>query len=156
PTAVAMQTLWTPVAMKRLLAGRAGRLPIAGLHDGVVRGITCTRNGTDSPGHRLPLWSMPSRRASQSMSDFVQQCVADLFPGIVQGVEPSDLDAFCPIFAHAQPSLRVGPAKCPAMQSVLAYFLVGNGFQFVQIHDLFRSELIGGPLHRCSGPSSPQ
>src|SRR6266849_1083232 len=51
---VAAQTPRSLVAVENLLAGRTRCLPVARLHDRLIRIVAGTRLGTDSHGNRFP------------------------------------------------------------------------------------------------------
>ena len=126
PASVAAQAPRSPVAVEGLLAGRAGRLPVAGLHDGLVRGlagrgVAPSRTATAfQPGPCLAAgpamaWAISCRSVSRTDSG-----------GAVPGVVLGDLDPLRPVLAHAQPTLRVRQAEGPAVQAVLRQFPGGR------------------------------
>jgi hypothetical protein len=126
PASVAAQTLRSVVAVKGLLASRTSRLPVAGLHDSLVRIVAGTRRGTNSYSHRFPYWAVTCLGTGDGVGDLVQQRVENRHLRTVEGVIFGDLDAFLSVLAHAQLTLRIRQTECPAFKDV-AHELFGDG-----------------------------
>ena len=94
--AVAAQAPRPPVEVDGLLAGRAGRLPVAGLHDGLARGLAGPGRGPQPDGDGLPRRAVPGGGAGEGVGDLVPERVEDRLLGAVPGVVLGDLDPLLP------------------------------------------------------------
>ena len=120
--------------MVRLVAEVAGCLPVAWHDDRFFACIAGTRDGSESLCHRFPYRAMASFRACKSMSDFMQQCIQNLFRGIVTSVVLGNLNPSITKFAYTLLTFRLRQSKHPVVQAMLHEFPLSNGFQFPQIH----------------------
>ena len=111
PTSVSGQTLRTLVFVVRPVAGFTGGLPVAGHDDRFAGGVASSRCGSKFLCNSFPGRAMPSFRSSKGMSDFMQQCIEDLFRRVVRGIVLGDLNPFRPVFARTLPTLCPGPSK---------------------------------------------
>ena len=107
--AVAGQAPRPPVEVDGLLAGRAGRPPVAGLHDRLARGLAGPGRCPQPDGDGLPARAVPGGGAGDGVGDLVPERVEDRLLGAVPGVILGDLDPLRPVLADAQPPLR--PAR---------------------------------------------
>ena len=85
PAAVAGQAPRSPVEVDGLLAGRAGRLPVAGLHDGLARRLAGPGRGPQPDGDGLPPRAVPGGGAGDGVGDLVPERVEDRLLGAVAG-----------------------------------------------------------------------
>ncbi len=111
PTSVSGQTLRTFVFVVRPVAGFTGGLPVAGHDNRFAACVASPRRGSEFPGNSLPRRAMPSFRPCKGMSDFMQQCIEDLFRRVVRGIVLGDLNPFRPVMARTLPTFCPGPSK---------------------------------------------
>jgi hypothetical protein len=83
---VAAQTSRSLVAVKYLLAGRTRRLPVARLHDSLVRIVTGTRRCTNAHGDRFPCRAVTRLGTGDGVSNLVQERVENRFLRTVLGI----------------------------------------------------------------------
>lgn len=127
PASESSQTPRSLVAVKDLFAGHTSRLPIARLHDRLLRIVACPRRGSDSHGNRFPSGTVTGLGTGKSVGDLMKERVENRFYRAILGVILGDLDAFRPVLANAKATFCVRQGKRPAMQFVFRHHPLAVG-----------------------------